>query len=822
MKVSLNLAQRFSNVDLQTISRDELLRKVGAQLGAVEETIDFGARFDGALVVRVASCQDHPDADRLHVCRIDDGGRTEGVERGDDGLVQVVCGAPNVREGLTVVWLPPGATVPSSRDETEPFVLEARALRGVVSQGMLASAQELGLGDDHAGILEIDEPVEPGTPFKQLFDLDDFVIDCENKMFTHRPDCFGVLGVARELAGIQGLAFESPQWYRDVPHFENSDRLPLAISNETGQVSRFMAVALDNVSVKPSPTWLQSALVRVGLKPINNVVDITNYVMHLTAQPLHAYDYDKVAARSADSRLVSRQANDGETLTVLGGKTIQLDEADIVIATDAQPVALAGVTGGADTEVDASTTRVILEVATFDMYAVRRSSMRHGLFTEAVTRFNKGQSPLQNDRVLAYAMRLLTELTGAYQASDVSDAHDRLETMPDITITVPFINERLGSHLSAAEIRQLLENVEIPVGGEGDALIVSVPFWRRDLELPEDIVEEVGRLYGLDKLPVVLPKRSSAPARRNNLVALKRDVRTVLAAGGSNEVLSYNFVHGDLLEKVGQHRDDAFRLRNALSPQLQYYRLSLTPNLLNFVHPNIKAGHDGFVLYELGTAHSRRDIDAAGLPIEHHRLAVVCASRGGQGSAFYQARAYLDYLAEQLGVIVKYQPLLTAKGDPLTQPYEPVRSARVETESGGYLGVVGEFRASVQTALKLPDYVAGFEIDLDALIAGQRVARTYRPLSKYPGTSQDICFRVAETVRFFDVQQAIKHALSEIAIDTAVEPVDIYQAEGTSDRQFTFRIKMTDREKTIANDTAHEIVQKIIKTVSDQTGATVV
>lgn len=821
MKLSLKLAQRVSNVDLTATPRDEIVRRIGAQLGAVEEVIDFGARYDGAVVARIVSCQDHPDADRLHVCRIDDGGTTQDIERGEDGLVQVVCGAPNAREGLLVAWLPPGTTVPASLDEAEPFVLDARPLRGVMSHGMLASPRELGLGDDHDGILEITEDTAPGTPLKALFDLDDFIIDCENKMFTHRPDCFGVLGVARELAGICGLRFESPAWYRDAPAFDASDRLPLDARIETKDVSRFMALACDEVRVEQSPLWLRATLVRLGLKPINNVVDITNYVMYLTGQPLHAYDYDKVARLSGETPLLAaRQAQSGETLTILGGKTVQLDAADIVIATDRAVVGLGGVMGGADTEVDATTKRIILEVATFDMYATRRTSMRHGLFTEAVTRFNKGQSPLQNDRVVAYALGLLGEYAGAQQASAVLDRHDALEALPPVRVSASFINARLGSQLSAEEIGRLLENVEFIVAQEGDDLTVTVPFWRRDIELPEDIVEEVGRLYGLDKLPVELPKRSAIPARYNEQVVLKRDIQTVMASAGANEVLTYNFVHGNLLEKVGQNPADAYRLRNALSPQLQYYRLSLLPNLLSLVQPNIKSGSDEFAMYELGTAHDRHHVED-GLPVEHHRLAMVYAAKRGEKAPYYQVRVYLDYLAGQLGLELAYEPVAESD-DPTLQPFESSRSAQVRIVDGTYLGVIGELRSSVRKQLKLPEQVAGFELDLTALGASRRQLKTYRPLSKYQGTTQDICFKVSEGVTFGRLELAVSEVAAHLDNVTVVTPIDIYRPEDSTDRHITFRIGMSDTHQTITSDDADQVMQKIAQSVHEQLGAIVV
>ena len=250
MKVSLNEVKRFVAVD---ISVDELVQKIGAQLGAVETVEHTGTKYDGVIVARVVSCEKHPNADKLSVCWVDDNGVTENVDRNTEGYVQVVCGAPNVREGLLVAWLPPGSTVPTTYDK-EPFVLGARELRGVVSNGMLASPHELGINDDHSGILEIEEDVAPGAAFKALYGLDDVVIEIENKMFTHRPDCFGVLGVAREIAGIQGQQFVSPDWYMKPPKFDDAGELVVEVDNQLPElVPRFMAVTMQNVTIAPSP-----------------------------------------------------------------------------------------------------------------------------------------------------------------------------------------------------------------------------------------------------------------------------------------------------------------------------------------------------------------------------------------------------------------------------------------------------------------------------------------------------------------------------------------------------------------------------------------
>ncbi|MBC7746581.1 phenylalanine--tRNA ligase subunit beta [Pedobacter sp.] len=824
MKVSLNWAQAFSNVDLKSLPTDELLKKIGLQLGAVEEVIDYGARFDSIVVGRVASCVDHPNADRLHVCRIDDGGVTQGVERGDDGYVQVVCGATNVREGLLVAWLPPGSTVPSSYDEKEPFVLGARELRGVVSNGMLASAKELGLGTEHDGILEIDRNVVPGVPFVSLYDLDDTIVDCENKMFTHRPDCFGILGVARELAGIQQQQFTSPDWYMTAPQFDQKNTLPLAVDVQTDLVPRFVAVALDSVAIAPSPMWLKSALVRVGLKPINNVVDVTNYVMHLTAQPLHAYDYDKVAARSGDvPTLVARLARSDEKLALLNGKTIELDDSSVVIATDTETIGLAGVMGGGDTEVDDSTSRIILEVATFDMYNIRRTSMKHGVFTDAVTRFNKGQSPLQNDRVLSYTLGLLAELTSAVQASSVYDIKQHDTTTNTLAVTAAFINDRLGSALSAQEISQLLRNVEFDTEVAEDVITVTVPFWRQDIELGEDIVEEIGRLYGFDKLPVELPRRSVEPVALDALLKFKGELRTIMAAGGANEILSYNFVHGNLLERVGQNPEEAFRLRNALSPELQYYRLSLTPSLLTFVQPNMKAGHNEFMIYELGKCHNKAYLNDEKLPEEFNVFAGVFAAKKSIGAPLYRARRYLDYVAQQCGIELQYSPIEDETAYPVSKPFNLTRSALVSVKgTDTYLGIIGEFREPVKKSLKLPDATAGFEIGLEELLQVKQDHTDYRPLSRYPGTSQDICFRVESSLSYVALETAIEASLLDVVTDTSVKLVDIYQSEDTSTKQITFRISMVDHTKTLTHDEATQIIKKVTDVVTQNLSATVV
>lgn len=826
MKISVNtirgITERYKCASGVTDAGvDALAEKIGAQLGAIEEIEDLGKKYHGVLIAKVVSCEPHANSDHLHVCKVDDGGKAEGVERDADGYVQVVCGAPNVREGLLVVWLPPGTTVPESVDK-DPFVLGARELRGVMSNGMLASPRELALGDSHEGILEIDaEGVQPGDDFAQTFGLaGDYVLDIENKMFTHRPDCFGFLGVARELAGIQGLPFVSPDWYKTDAAIADVDgaTLPLVVRNELPEVvPRFMAVAMQDVQVGPSPTWLQVELAKVGLRSINNIVDYTNFFMLLTGQPLHAYDYDKVLAQDvgADTAtLVVRAPRAGETITLLNGKTITPREEAVMIATEQKLIGVGGVMGGQDTEVDESTTRIILEVATFDMYNIRRTSMAHGLFTDAVTRFNKGQSPLQNRAVLAKIVGEIQQHAGGKVASKVFELREdpkRTWVHPPVPVTVQFINERLGFELKAADMKQLLQNVECQVAVHGDTLTVTAPFWRTDIETREDVVEEVGRLYGFDKLPLELPRRGIMPAQADALLTLKSGIRALLAKAGANEVLTYSFVHGNLLEVAGQDASQAYQIGNALSPDLQYYRMSLTPSLLEKVHMNVKAGYDTFALFELGKAHihGQPDSDEPEIPAEKNALSLVyTAKKPGRGAAYYEARAFLGALLHeyQLTDVLRYKPLSSEQAaDPWVQqmvaPYEPGRSAVLVDAGSTIWGVVGEYKASVRGRLKLPESTAGFELDPTVLLTSG--SKPYVALPRFPKVTQDITLRVGVDVPFADlftcVRQAVKQASPAHTLPQ-LTPVDIYQpVTAASTKNVSLRLSTASYERTLTD-----------------------
>jgi phenylalanyl-tRNA synthetase beta chain len=860
MKISVNVI-RFINEhygsagDPAPDGVDDLVRRIGAQLGEVDEVVAFGKRFEDVLIAKVVSSDKHPNADKLVVCKIDDGKKAKDVERDSEGLITIVTGAPNMHIDMLVAWLPPGSVVPSTYDK-DPFTLEARALRGVVSQGMLASARELGLGDDHSGILEIQEDIAPGTSFAEAANLkDDTIIDVENKMFTHRPDCFGWMGVAREIEGIYHRPYKSPEWYRMTPEFPEvkGSQLPLEVHNEIPDlVPRFVVVAMRDVKIGPSPLWLQARLASIGLRPINNIVDYTNFFMIDTAQPIHAYDYDKVKALSGGEAavLTVRHPKAGETIALLNGKTIEPQPETMMVAAGEHLACVGGAIGGADTEVDDNTKNIIIEAANWDMYQIRRTAMEHGIFTDAVTRFTKGQSPLQNLAVIA---KIVDEITqngeGAIASPVIDNNHVSQETMergsvhPPVTLSRQFINDRLGLSLSVEEMSQSLTNVEFKVELDGENLTVTAPFWRTDIAIAEDVVEEVGRLYGYDHLPLNLPKRDLTPPPKDWLLELKKDIRDKLSAAGANELLTYTFVHGNLLDKVGQNRDQAFQLSNALSPDLQYYRLSLTPSLLEKVHSNLKADYvrsddNEFALFEINKVHNQQEKSSdEGLPKEMNNLALVfaaddkTATRKYRGAPYYQAKKYLRDLLKDFGVqdYVHFDSLETADlydnqwAIQMAAPFEPKRAAALMDDKGGVWGVVGEYKNSVKRVLKLPDYAAGFELDVILFKQGQ--GTVYTALSKFPRTQQDISFKVPAATTYQQlvdvVWQELGKAQNEHGYQATLGPADIYQAkDDTTHKNITLRIWLYHPQRTLTTEEVNTLLDQIAQTAQTELQAT--
>lgn len=828
MIISTNWLKQFTDIDMPI---DELATLIGARLVEIEEVIDYGAKFKDVIVAKVVECKKLEGSDHLNVTKLDDDGKTPGVERDENGYVQVVCGAPNVREGIVVAWLPPNSTVPETYGTDEPFVLGARKLRGVMSNGMIASPRELALFDEHEGILELDSDLSLGASFAESYELNDYLLDIENKSLTHRPDTFGIIGFAREVAAIQGKPFKTPAWLANIaPEFpakEGDVEVPSVTIDDPDLSRRYQAVVLSGAdgSAK-SPLKIQTYLARVGVRPISAIVDVTNYLMMLTGQPLHAFDYDKLVAvggGKADIRV--RTGREGEKLELLDGREVTLAASDIVIAAGDTAIGLAGAMGGANTEIDENTKNIIVESATFNLYNLRGTQMRHGIFSEAITRFTKGQPAELTAPVLADAVRLMGEYAGAKRVSDVAESYPGKLDAPTIHVSTQKINDVLGSKFTVGKIQDTMRGVEFTVEAAGDDLAFTPPYWRGDIHIPEDIIEEVGRINGFDFIEPILPRRDFTAVRPSHFDMVRADVRKALVRAGANEVLTYSFVHGDLLAKAGQKPTDSYRLVNSLSPELQYYRQTITPSLLGVVHGNIKQGFDHFALFEVNKAHPKQHgMTDENVPAEVDMIGLVVASKKPQaGAAYYEAKCHLDYLASSLGLDLTYSPIDAEPNYPVTAPFEYRRSAMVtDRRTDTFLGIVGEYKKSVARAFKLPEYSAGFEIgSIPVLEAVQKLTPSYRPISRYQGVERDVCFKVPVDMAYQQVFGATETALSSLALETAVSPVDIYQPEGATTKNITLRLSLTPHEKTLTGDEITEAVNAVAQAVVAETGAVV-
>jgi phenylalanyl-tRNA synthetase beta chain len=414
---------------------------------------------------------------------------------------------------------------------------------------------------------------------------------------------------------------------------------------------------------------------------------------------------------------------------------------------------------------------------------------------------------------------------GGVRASDVADAYPGKKDAEMVYAKAEHMNAALGSDFTTETIVTTLENVgfAVEVGGD-DVIKVRPPYWRADIHISEDLDEEVGRLNGFDTIAKTLPKRDFTAVSPSDFDQVRAKIRKTLVRAGANEVLTYNFVHGDLLKKAGQKPEDSYRIVNSLSPDLQYYRQTLTPSLLNLVHPNVRAGYDEFALFELNKVHRKSlGMNEENVPVENDAAALTLAGKQ-KGAAFYQAKKILDYVASSFGLTFLYQPISDEPVTAESAPFEHRRSARVyEKASGECIGIIGEYKNSVKKSFKLPEYAAGFELYL------QRIEQTvaapssnYRPLSRYPGTERDVCFQVASDLSYQQLLYNAQTALADTGLETAITPVDIYQAEGSDKKNITIRISLTSYDKTLSGDEITESINKVIEKVATDTHATVV
>lgn len=801
MRISLNKIKSYVKIP-DGITDKELIERIGSRLVEIEEVIDWEPIYRGIYIAKVVSCEPIPET-HLHLCRIDAGDAREDL-KGDDGLIQVVCGAPNVHAGMLAVWITPGSIVPETYGN-ENFKLSVRKLRGYESYGMLAGADELGFDNEHKSIAEIDPKIaKPGDSFAEVFGLNDLILDVENKSLTHRPDCFGLIGFAREVSGILGEKFNEPEVFRDLSaQIKADDSIKVKVKITDAKLCpRYSCAVFELPDNQPSKYLTSDAifLAKAGMRAIDPMVDLTNILMLETGHPLHAFDYDKLVTIGGTKQpeIIVRAAQAGEELQLLDGKVIECTADDILITSNDVPVAMAGAMGGKNTEIDPSTKHVVLESATFSLYDLRKTQMAHGIFSEAITRFTKGQPAAMTMSVLAEAVKQLGVKTLA-----VADDYPSKSEQSVVKITTDEINRLLGTQYDTDEIVKTLENVGFEISTQGTSLIVHTPLWRTDIHIKEDIIEEVGRLLGYDNIMLSLPEKPFIEPEIDPMVRLKQELRTILSGRlAMNELLTYSFVSRDLVEKVGKDPADCYEIINSISPELQCFRTEIVPSLLDKVRENLKSGHRDFTLYEINQVTRKASgLNDEKVPVTQTHLGIV-----GLGD-FYILKANILALFRELKIAVEYRALSPAVAE--HHPYlEPKRSAEVLI-ADKVVGAFGEVKTSVLRRFKLDSVVSTFELNLEPVIAASREIKTDIRLSKFPSVERDLTLKVASDAPFGRALNTIDNCLAKSGVYYKVTPVSIYQPDGADTKNLSFHLKFSDPAHTLNSTEISDIMNNI-------------
>jgi phenylalanyl-tRNA synthetase beta chain len=814
MKITTNLLKQFGDIK---ITDEELIKVIKEHIGEIDYYHNLSHDYEDIVIAEIKQKEDHPEADKLGIYQIDTG----------EEVIQVVAGDKSLSIGDKVAYMKIGSTVPYSiYSEPKPFVIKSVNLRGVKSDGMLGSEKELNIGSNHEKVMVLPDDAPVGEFFSKYYDLEDTVIDIENKALTNRGDLFGILGLSREINAILGNKFESPEWYLHNKKNLRPEKncLKINIVNDAEILCpRYTAIVLDNIKISESPIWLKSALIKCGIKPINNVVDITNYIALLVGQPLHAFDYDKLVSKDPnykDSGHINiRMAKQGEKILGIDEKLYELRENIMVIADSSHPIAIAGVIGGKDTEVDENTVRIVLESANFDKSSIRRTSMQLGIFTEAATKFKHNLDPVQCLPSLLKAVEILQDLSGCKIASEIVDIYNEKFQGKIIQINIDNLNSFLGADIEQKKIKEILENLEFKIKQKGD-LFVAPPSWRRDIEIKEDIYEDIGRIYGFNNINIALPIKEIKPPEINKIFENKKLIREVLSNNGTNELLTYNFVDISSFDKTGLDSNLAYKIQNSLSPELSLMRTCILQSLLPKAKENIERGIDKFSIFEINISHLNNYISDDKLPKENWYLSLLltCADKYKiKGSPYYMAKEYLEKVFTKLGISNIQYDLIADSSELDIPPYiknilnvfDPNTSAIV-TVQGIKLGVIGEIKNSIKSNYKLPKYTAGLEINIDELSNLEKSIQKYKEQPIYPSFTLDLCFEISEEQKYMDIENEIKHIVNSNDLWGRVECLDIYKDPKSKDsKKMTYRITASNYKKTLTEKDIKKIIEKI-------------
>ena len=797
MKVTLNWLKDYVDFDLSADDLSHRLTMVGLEVDAMEQ---HGDGLDGVVVARLADVSAHPDADRLTVCKVETGRET----------LQVVCGAKNHKTGDLVAFAQVGTVLPGD------FKIKKSKIRNQESYGMLCSTKELGLGEDAEGIMILPAGLPLGRPVFEVLGIKDVMY--EIGLTPNRSDCLSVVGVAREVSAMAEKPLRLPEPGLREEGAKASDKTSVVIE-DADLCPRYAARLIEGVKIGPSPDWMARRLKAVGMRSINNVVDITNFVMMELGQPLHAFDFNLLR----EQRIVVRRAGEGDKFTTLDGQERILTASDLVICDGVGPVALAGVMGGLDSEVQDDTKDILLESAYFNPVTIRRTGKRLGLHTESSHRFERGTDvdmvPLALDRAAA----LIAEFAGGTIAPGAVDVYPEQIVKRTATITAARTSEVLGLELELGDISDRLTAIGLKCDSGDGALSVTIPNFRPDLEREIDLIEEVARLVGYDRIPVTMPTSSLTCQQLPAHLSLERKVRDQMIRSGYSEVVNYSFVNAGAIDRIGLGDQDPrrqnVRILNPLTEDQGVMRTTLVPSVLETAARNLAYRSDDLALFEL--RHVYQPIDGAELPQESLRLtAILCGRREPLGWA--QTDAKVDFF-DMKGVVEELLSSLRITGltwdsQSIEPFYHPGKSCALYS-ADRLLGTLGELHPEILYEFDLGQSAIICDLDVEALfeIGGGKIQ--FQPLSRYPDVQRDSAFLVDEEIS----AQQVFAVLGQVRIKDLekIELFDVYSGEGIPEGKKSLAIRASYRalDRTLTDELIQNLHGKLVRAMEKELSA---
>lgn len=821
MKVSLKWLSEYVEVPTDLKAFCDRLDLTGTGVEGVERTGDM---YDHVVTGKIIEKQAHPDSDHMWVTKVDVGAANVDKD-GNPEPLQIVCGAQNFNQGDHVVVATIGAVLPGD------FKIKKSKLRGVVSCGMNCSARELGIGSDHDGIMILPEDAPIGMPLADYLKLSDSVLDLE--ITPNRPDCLSMVGMAREVGAMYAVDVKNPldemeaalQEGADLPAI---DELATVTVEDVDRCPRYTARVIKNVQVGPSPDWLAERVTAAGARSINNVVDVTNYILFLFGQPLHAFDYDKLVDETGKANVVVRAAKEGEKLLTLDGEERELTTDMTVIATPEKAVGLAGVMGGLDTEVTDETTTILLEAATFEPGRTSRTSRNLGLISESSMRYERRVDDVEIDRMSAAAAQLLAEVSGGIVVPGLIDVYNTKTESETLEFRIPRFQGMMGETIPRDFIVDMLQRLGCAVSEKDEqTLTVVPPTFRPDLEREIDLYEEVLRLYGMDRIPSTLPGGPGRVGIKTEAQRTMDKINNTLRACGLNETMTYSFADPHELEQLRMPTEGMgvpVELLNPLNAEQSVMRQSIIPGLMRSVAYNQSRGVHNIQLYETGVvffgAEGRKS------PKERNRLAVVMAGAMSDPSwnqasvafDFFDGKGVIESLMRELAIAKSRFKALSAEEAPHLQPG---RAAQV-LDGGTVLGWIGEIHPLACDAYDVQAPVVAFELDLDALIKCARPARDYVDVPVFPAVTMDVAFVVDESVTHEQLSRCISSAGGKL-LDKA-QLFDVYRDEerlGVGKKSMAYALEYRAADRTLTTEEVDKQHARLIKKVCGATGAEV-